>query len=156
MKAIKLLVLLIVSFNMSCTSDDKTINVAADDPQMLEAFTKARESLPKFWSIQEDPKSGESDFALKVKVEDDNGVEYFWLVDLSREKNGKIFGEIGNDPNTVKSVKIGERIEAQPENIVDWLYLKDGKIVGNYTVRPLLKLMPEAEAAEYKKKLAEP
>ena len=60
-----------------------------------------------------------------------------------------------NRPN-VKSVKMGERIEVPEEKISDWLYMRDGKMVGNYTVRPLLKTMAVEEAATVKAMLAEP
>jgi uncharacterized protein YegJ (DUF2314 family) len=41
-------------------------------------------------------------------------------------------------------------------NISDWLYIRGGKMVGNRTLVPLLKTMPEKEAASYRKMLAEP
>jgi uncharacterized protein YegJ (DUF2314 family) len=40
--------------------------------------------------------------------------------------------------------------------MADWSYFRDGKMVGNYTLRPLMKQMPAAEAEQLKKILAEP
>jgi uncharacterized protein YegJ (DUF2314 family) len=41
-------------------------------------------------------------------------------------------------------------------DIADWMYMRGGKMYGNYTMRPLLKTMPAAEAAEFRSILAEP
>jgi uncharacterized protein YegJ (DUF2314 family) len=65
-------------------------------------------------------------------------------------------GTINNDPNKVSTVKLGERIEIPEADISDWMYLRDGKVVGNYTLRPLLKKMPAKEAEQLRKLLADP
>ena len=155
MNSFKLLLFVIFVFLASCSNEDRTVNIAADDPEMLSAFAKANATLPKFWESFENPKNGESDFSLKVKIEDQNGVEYFWVININK-KSGKVVGEINNDPEIIKSIKIGEIVEVPLENIVDWQYIQKEKIVGNFTLRPLLKYMSESEAKEYKDMLAEP
>lgn len=47
-------------------------------------------------------------------------------------------------------------IKVRNEDISDWLFMRDGKMYGNYTLRPLLATMPEEAAAYYKAMLAEP
>jgi hypothetical protein len=39
---------------------------------------------------------------------------------------------------------------------LDWLYMRDGKMVGNETLKPLLKKMPAAEVNRLKSIKAEP
>ena len=97
---------------------------------------------------------GESKFALKVKITDQRGAEYFWATNIER-RDSKIFGTIDNDPNIVASVKLGDRIEIPDADIADWLYMKNGKVVGNCTVRPLFKKMPKAEVERIKSMLAD-
>jgi uncharacterized protein YegJ (DUF2314 family) len=41
-------------------------------------------------------------------------------------------------------------------NISDWLYMRDGKMVGNETLRPLLKTMPADEAEKLRSMMASP
>jgi uncharacterized protein YegJ (DUF2314 family) len=135
--------------------EDKVISVSGEDAEMNAAIAKGRETLPEFWKVFKDKPHGESDFALKVKISDSHGVEYFWVVDIERS-GGKIRGTINNDPETVKSVKLGDKMEVPEADISDWIYMRDGKMVGNYTVRPLLKRMAPEEAAAIKKTLAEP
>jgi uncharacterized protein YegJ (DUF2314 family) len=137
------------------SEDDKTISVSSDDAEMNAAIAKARASLPDFWQIYEKPEHGESGFSLKVKITDKEQAEHFWVVDIER-KDGKIFGTINNDPDIVKNVKLGDRITVNEPDISDWLYLRNGKIVGNYTLRALFKEMSKDEVEKYKQMLADP
>lgn len=138
----------------ACGERDRIVDVDADDPEMNAAIAQARESLPGFWQVFEKRAGGEGGFALKVKIEDQRGTEYFWATNIERRDN-KTFGTIDNDPNIVASVKLGDRIEIPEAAIADWLYMKDGKMVGNRTVRPLFKNMPKAEVERIKSMLAE-
>ena len=53
-------------------------------------------------------------------------------------------------------MRAGQRIEVADSQISDWMYLRNGKIVGNYTMRPLLKRMPAQDAARYRAMLLDP
>lgn len=151
------LLILGLSFTLltACSKRDKVINVAEDDPEMVAAIAKARDTLPQFWQVFEKPERGESKFSLKVKITDKRGTEHFWATDIER-RDGKVFGTINNDPNIVTSVKLGDRVEIPEADISDWLYLRDDKMVGNYTVVPLLKTMPAKEAEALKSMMANP
>lgn len=135
--------------------EDRVITVSPDDQAMTAAISKARETLPTFWRHFDARASGESDFSLKVRIEDKNGVEHFWVTNIRRE-GSQIWGVIGNDPNIVTSVRSGDRIRVKEADISDWLYMRDGKMVGNYTVRPLLPKMSKEEASYIRSLLAEP
>ena len=149
------LVVVLFSLLTACSKRDKVVNVESDDAEMVAAIAKARETLPQFWQVFDKKERGESDFALKVKITDTKGTEHFWATDIER-RDGKTMGTINNDPNTVASVKLGDRIEIPEADISDWLYMRDGKMVGNETLRPLLKKMPAAEAEKLKKMMASP
>jgi len=138
-----------------CSQRDKVVEVADDDPEMVAAIAKARASLPQFWEVFDRHSEGDSDFALKVKITDANGTEHFWATDLQRS-GGKTTGTINNDPNTVKKVKLGDRIEIPEADVSDWLYMRGGKMYGNYTLKPLFKSMPAAEVEKLKAIMAEP
>ena len=134
---------------------DKIIGIEADDVEMNAAIAKARETLPRFWEAFDHPGQNDADFCLKVKITDGKEVEYFWMEKVEK-KDGKIFGNIGNDPDLVHNVKLGDYIEIPEADISDWLYMHDGKMVGNYTIRVLFKHMSAEEAAKYKAILGEP
>jgi uncharacterized protein YegJ (DUF2314 family) len=96
-----------------------------------------------------------TDHAIKAPIEDRGQVEHFWISDLKFE-NGEFKGKINNDPGVVQNVKIGQEWIVKKEDISDWTYMRDGKMYGNYTMRPLLKTLPAEEAAQYGSMLAEP
>jgi uncharacterized protein YegJ (DUF2314 family) len=108
-----------------------------------------------FWEAFEMPKKNERDFSLKVGISDKGETEYFWVLDVER-RDGKIMGTIDNEPEIVHTVKHGDRIEIPEADITDWFYMRDGKMVGNRTMRALFKHMSPEEVEHYKSMLAEP
>ena len=136
-------------------AEDKVIMVESDDAEMSAAIAKARSTIGEFWRQFEESDAGVSDFALKVRIEDRNGVEFFWLTDIERDQ-GKYSGKIDNDPGIVKNVKFGQRYSFADGDIADWSFMRNGKIVGNETMRPLLKHMSAEEAAGYRDMLETP
>lgn len=134
---------------------DPIIAVEDDDVEMEVAIAEARVTLPEFWAVMAKPEAGESEFAVKVKITDANGVEHFWVGELERTE-GQTRGTINNEPNTVKSVKFGQRIEIAEEDITDWTYTRDGKMVGNRTLRAMFKQMAPEEVERFKAMMVEP
>lgn len=150
-----ILVGILLSLFTACSKRDKVVNAEDNDPEMVAAIAKARDTLPQFWQVFDKPERGETGFSLKVKITDKKGTEHFWATDIER-RDEKIRGTINNDPNIATSVKLGDRIEIPEADISDWLYMRGGKMVGNRTLVPLLQTMPEREAAGYRKMMAEP
>ena len=144
-----------LSLLAGCSQGDKVLSVEQNDAEMNAAIAKARETLPQFWQAFDKRDRGERDFALKVRITDKNGAEHFWAVGLER-RDAKIMGTINNDPNIVRNVKLGDRIEIPEADISDWMYLRDGKMVGNQTIKPLFKQMSASEAQQYKSMMADP
>jgi len=154
---ILLLIVLVVSLFGGCSKNDPDplVNVPDDDVEMNTAIAKARASLPEFWQHFERPRTGETSFSLKVKISEGKETEHFWT-DHIEQKDGKVFGIIGNDAESVHNVKLGDRVEILEPNISDWMYLRNDKIVGNYTMRPLFKHMSAKDVEKYKGMLANP
>ena len=96
-----------------------------------------------------------SDFAVKVPIHDGDVTEHFWLTDISYE-DGEFEGKIGNEPGMVSNVSFGQLVRVRKEEISDWLFMRGGKMHGNYTMRPLLPTMSVEDAAYYRSMLAEP
>jgi uncharacterized protein YegJ (DUF2314 family) len=154
--AFGLLVLAAINLpSQSHAFEDKTIAVESSDPEMNEAIEKARKSLPAFWAHYSNPGGGEKGFALKVRLDEGSKHELFWLIALER-RGDLIFGKIDNDPDAIHNVKNGQVIQIEPDRISDWMYMRNGKIVGNETLRPLLKRMPKAQADQFRVMLETP
>jgi uncharacterized protein YegJ (DUF2314 family) len=139
----------------TASSNDPTTKVDDDDPEMIAAIAKARASLPEFWKKLQNHAGNETDFSLKVRITDKNGAEHFWLGNLEH-RDGKIYGVIDNNAEIVANVKLGDRIEIPDADISDWLYMRRGKMVGNYTIRALFKKMTPEEVESCKKMLETP
>ncbi len=150
-----LLALAFLGGGCSGSESDPTYRIEAGNPEMEAAFAKGRATLSDFWKVLAHPTSGESDFSVKVPLRQNGRTEYFWIVDPTRG-DGVVRGQIGNDPEFVKRVKLGETVEFKESEIVDWMYLRAGKMHGNYTLRPLMKSMDAKERAELEQVLAEP
>jgi uncharacterized protein YegJ (DUF2314 family) len=130
--------------------DSSYVTLPNEDREMEEAKAMARRTLPDFWSRLASPPVGEEGFALKVALPfGDNNTEHIWTRDVER-RNGKVSVVINNVPRDVKGVVIGQRIEVDESQISDWMFVRRGKIVGNYTMRPLLKRIPPQDAARYR------
>jgi uncharacterized protein YegJ (DUF2314 family) len=163
MKVKLLFVILVTAISVAVTtgcskrvsSTDKVVEVSQDDAEMNQAIAKARSLLPQFWQTFEKPQKGDSDFGLKVKITEGEKAEHFWTTDIER-KDGKIFGVINNDPETVHNVKLGQKITIAEADISDWMYMRGGKIVGNFTMRALFSKMSAEEVEKFKSMLADP
>ena len=131
------------------------ITVPNNDPELAAAIAKARAGISTFWTAYEKPAEGMENFNLKVAIRDGKDVEHIWLGDITRT-DGKLEGTIGNAPEIVSNVEAGQRYTFTDADVSDWMFIRNGKIVGNETMRPLLKRLPKAQAAEYRAMLETP
>lgn len=124
-----------------------------DTKEMDAAVARARREVDSF--IKELANPTGKNHAVKAPIKDGKDTEHFWLTDVSFN-DGQFEGEINNEPGIVKNVRLGQRWKIKKEEISDWMYMKDEKMYGNYTIRPLLKTMPKKEAEQIRSILAEP
>lgn len=117
------------------------------------AIQRARSEVDDF--IREFEAGNGVDFSVKVPVTDGQYTEHFWLSDLKYE-NGQFSGLIANDPGYVTNVEFGQPWTVRKMEITDWMFTRNNKIHGNYTMRPLLKTLPEEQAEEMRSRLADP
>lgn len=149
------LVVLLVGICSACGGSEPETLVKAgyDEAEMAAAIARARSEIDTFVGTLES--GGGSDFAVKVPIKDRGETEHFWLTDVTY-RDGEFEGKIGNDPGVVSNVSFGQTIKVRKEEISDWLFMRSGKMHGNYTLRPLLATMPESDATYYRSMLAEP
>lgn len=133
------------------------IDVPSTDPAMEAAKAKARAGLAEFWKSFEKPGPGEDRFTLKVSVPVGGGnTEHIWVNGIERLPDGRIAARLDNVPRDMKGKKSGDRIEIETKDISDWMFMRNGKIVGNETMRPLLARLPKAQADHYRAMLEKP
>jgi uncharacterized protein YegJ (DUF2314 family) len=157
MKIIRITLILLLFSSLAIADPDERdrseiIDVYETDIEMNNAIQKARDTLQDYINRLKNPQENDSDFALKVQVEDENGVEHFWVSEVEINKDGFI-GYIANEPKLVKSVKYGEKVSFNKDIITDWSYDINGVRQGSYTLRVLLGRMSKNQAAYYRKQV---
>jgi uncharacterized protein YegJ (DUF2314 family) len=129
---------------------DDVALVEKDDPDMAAAFHKARQTLPEFLALARAPRPTASKLAVKIAIPAGDDNEYFWLTQIG-PRGDRYAGRINNTPRAAKQVSFGQVIEFSEAEIVDWLFMEDGKMHGNFTACALLKREPADQAEAMKK-----
>ena len=135
-----------------CSRKPATLTETYDEKKMEQAIADARSTFDQFLARFRNPQPGDSAFHVKVRIEDEHGVEHFWVEDLKLDAE-PFSGKIGNEPGIVKKVKLGENYTFSRSEISDWMYISGGKMQGNYTLRVELESMPPEQAAALRKKI---
>jgi uncharacterized protein YegJ (DUF2314 family) len=121
-------------------------SVADNDRAMEHAVRNARRSLGFFIAALRKNKPGDTGFEVKKAFIDGNNVEHLWIGYLTFD--GKNFhGKVNNRPHDVHNVKLGQSVTVAPGEMSDWMFVKNGKLVGGYTTRVLYaRLSPQDRA----------
>jgi len=122
--------------------------IEGEDPKMVAAIKKARADVKQFTDALAKPKTTHTSFAVKVMIVDGKFTEHMWLTDV-RYKDGKFSGVLNNEPNDVKTVKIGDKLSASEKEISDWMYVDGRKLVGGYTIRLLRDGMTAEQRTQF-------
>jgi len=135
-----------------CSRKPETLTNKYDEKKMEQAIVDARATFDEFVARFHSPQPGDTAFNVKVKIEDEHGIEHFWVGDLMLDAE-PFSGKIGNEPGVVKKVKFGQAYTFARSDVSDWMYISNGKMQGNYTLRVELESMPRKEADALKKKI---
>ena len=54
--------------------------------------------------------------------------------------------------NAHRRVHLGQRVSVAPQDVTDWMFLKDGKLIGGYTTRVLYARLSPEDKAEFDKR----
>jgi uncharacterized protein YegJ (DUF2314 family) len=125
-------------------------NVSDNDKQMDRAVENAQRTLGFFMAALKAKKNGDTVFEIKKGFIDGDKVEHLWIKRVTYD--GKNFhGEIDNRPNEVSNVHLGEHVTVAPRDVTDWMFLKDGKLIGGYTTRVLYARLSPEDKVEFDK-----
>jgi uncharacterized protein YegJ (DUF2314 family) len=124
--------------------------VSDDDKQMDRAVENAQRTLGFFMAALHAKKNGDTVFEIKKGFIDGDKVEHLWIRRVTYD--GKNFhGEIDNRPREVNNAHLGQRVTVAPQAVTDWMFLKDGKLIGGYTTRVLYARLSPEDKAEFDK-----
>ena len=119
------------------------VGVAADDDAMNAAMQAARDSYDTFLSELGSPEPT-GHYSVKIRVDDGPEVEHIWLNELQLE-GGALTGVVNNEPVSVSTVRLGDRVSVERERLSDWLIIDQGVYRGGFTIRVLRDLMSPDE-----------
>jgi uncharacterized protein YegJ (DUF2314 family) len=138
-------------------NDPPVIDVPSVDPEMAAAIAKARATLPVFWASYAAPGPSERGHSLKVCFATrGTNAEHIWMMDIRRLPDGGFSGRFANDPHDLAGKREGDLAQFAEADITDWMFMRNDKIVGCETTRPLLKSMSKAEADGFRAMLETP
>ena len=120
------------------TERDEIVFLAFNDATMTAAVRSAREALPGFLALAKRPGPTMEGFAVKIAILAYDGPEYFWIQPFAHV-DGRFIGQINNTPRSVVNLKMGDTVAFTEDEIMDWMYMDAGTMMGNYSARAILK-----------------
>lgn len=125
-----------------------TLHVDQTNEALRLVSLDARNTLPFFFRHLLNPAKDESNFCIKYPFRTDDGsgfsMEQLWLTGISF-KDGVYYGVLTNNPFYIASMKKGDTVSFSADEITDWMYLKNGNIIGGLSINYLLEQIPEYE-----------
>lgn len=132
------------------------VDVRTTDPEMNTAIARARGTLPTFWASYDAPKPSETGHALKVRFSTRRGGEHIWIGDVKKLPNATYSGLFANEPRDLPGKRAGDAVKFSEADISDWMFMRNGKIVGGETIKPTLKSLPKADADALRARMEQP
>ncbi len=149
-----LIALSLVAFT-GCSRQDKEAenytHVDSEDVAMNAAIAKAKATTADFLQAFHAQKPGTTNFSVKKAYPvPGGGQEHMWI-DVLSESNGVIEGQIDNDAEETKAVKLGQKVSVNISEISDWFYMDGKKLIGGYTIRYFIDKMSPNDRETYLK-----
>jgi uncharacterized protein YegJ (DUF2314 family) len=117
-----------------------------NDKQFDRATEQAQRSLGFFIAALKAKKGGDSGFEIKKAFVDGENVEHLWISGVTYDGTN-FHGKINNKPIDVKNVRLGGTVTVAPKDVTDWMFVKNGRLIGGYTTRVFYaRLSPEQRA----------
>lgn len=125
-----------------------TSATASGDSELDAAIVQARGSLDEFVTKIGTPHANRTFVAVKVRFTPlGESPQDIW-VDEVTYTNGVFRGNMGDDIPSLR-LEAGEKVTIHEEDIVDWMVVEDGKLVGGYTIRLAVAQMSPEEREQF-------
>lgn len=126
------------------------VQIKEANKAMDRAVETAQKTVKKFIAVLRSPKASQSRFAVKKPFVEGDKVEHIWLNEVSFD--GSLFhGKVDNEPVDIKGVRPGQEVTVSPNDISDWMYVQDERLVGGYTISAMCQNMSPAEKKQFEK-----
>lgn len=122
--------------------------VSGSDAELDAAIAQAHDSLDTFIETIAAPHADRTFVAVKVRFFPPDELPQDIWVDEVTYSDGIFRGNMGDDIPSLK-LKMGEKIAVNEKDIVDWMIVQDGKLIGGYTIRLAVKRMSPQERERF-------
>jgi uncharacterized protein YegJ (DUF2314 family) len=137
--------------------DPPIVKVTSADVDMNAAIARARDTLPTFWASYDAPKPSETGHGLKVRFAvGPDRFEHIWMSEVEKLPDGNFSGRFANQPSDLPDKNEGDQVEFKQADITDWLFIRNGKVVGGESIKLLLKSMPKEQADAMRAQMEQP
>jgi len=130
------------------------VNVADDDPEMVAAVAEARRRWPEFVAAFE-KRTEDQVFGVKVPFREGGEEEFMWVT-VTRIDGDEVTGILDSDSIYIKNIKTGDDVHVGIAELNDWNYVKDGELIGGFTIKVLQARMKQGQGAPEAARAAEP
>jgi uncharacterized protein YegJ (DUF2314 family) len=120
----------------------------ASDPEMAAAIAAARASVGSLIERLRSLRAEGADVSVKVPLQIKDRVEHLWLHDLDF-RDGAFHGNIANLPVGDGGWSLGDAVAAKPEEISDWMVVRDGTLYGGFTIVVVRRRLSEEQRREF-------
>ena len=144
---VRKLILTFCLLTVACSQTPAPIpspTAAGTDPELDAAIAQARDSLNQFTETMATPHADRTYVAVKVHFAPRGEFPLDIWVDDVTYADGIFRGNIGDDIPSMK-LEVGERITIDEKDILDWMIVQDGKLIGGYTIRLAIQRMSPDE-----------
>jgi len=115
---------------------------------MESALQEARDTLDIFIEKIGTPHPDRTFVAIKVRFSPPDGPPQDIWVDEVIYTDGSFRGLMGDDIPSLR-LEAGEKVTVEEEDILDWMIVEDGKLVGGYTIRLAVHRMSPEEKERF-------
>ena len=144
-------------------SDDPPVFISpSDDPEMVEASKKARQTFKYFWRElaweQRRIIPGLEIAAVKASLFDPPEVreanpgglevEHMWLIDINFDGR-EVEGTLINTPHSLKTYQEGQQVKIPGKQVGDWMYVCMDQVCGGFTVDLMRSRMSPSERKQH-------
>lgn len=130
------------------TAEPAIYSISDNDEEMNNAIDLARKNLKEFDTAFNDRSYDPGTISLKIKFSTKIGYEHIWVSQIRLEL-GSYYGLIDNLPRNAKDVKLGKRIKIDKDDITDWMFGRNGKLIGGYTLRAFRNRLSKHEKRDF-------
>ena len=106
--------------------------VSAPRDPMAAAIQQARSTISQFFRAHRVPRRTQTDFRIRAAFQDGDQSEQIWLSHLDFNTRPAT-GVVTTRPNTIRTVSYHKRVPFRPEQMTDWMYLENGRLIGGLT-----------------------